>query len=42
MYTTFQLESVTRRNYMEYLGVDGRVIIHCNLKKRQGSCGLDL
>jgi len=36
------MESVTRRNYMEYLSVDGRVILHCKLKQRQGRCGLDL
>jgi hypothetical protein len=39
MCNRFRLESVTRRNDMEYLGVDGRVLLHCNLQKRQGRFG---
>jgi hypothetical protein len=42
MHTIFWLENVRRRDHLEDLGVDGRIILEWILGNGMGNCRLDL
>jgi hypothetical protein len=42
LYTNFRIENLMERESMEDLGINGRKILKCTLKKAKGGCGMDV
>jgi hypothetical protein len=42
LYTRLRTENLMEKESMEDLGVDGRTILKCILKKAKGWCGMDV